>query len=104
MFCSRLAGKWICKQSVNLDVKGKTQLTGGKISNQDRDVALKTNGLELQDVNGKHTKGGARVNASSSVGDIMKNSYSDIKNGQIPLIDAHGSSEQKNAVAGVTRG
>lgn len=92
------------KQSVNLDVKGKTQLTGGKISNQDRDVALKTNGLELQDVNGKHTKGGARVNASSSVGDIMKNSYSDIKNGQIPLIDAHGSSEQKNAVAGVTRG
>lgn len=92
------------KQSVNLDVKGKTQLTGGKISNQDRDVALKTNGLELQDVNGKHTEGGARVNASSSVGDIMKNSYSDLKNGKIPLIDAHGGSEQKNAVAGVTRG
>ncbi|MBW5827048.1 hemagglutinin repeat-containing protein [Yersinia kristensenii] len=92
------------QETVNLTVGGKTQLIGGKISNQNNDVALQTQGLELQDINGKHTEGGARVNGSSSVGEMMKSGFSDLKEGKTPLIGAHGGSEQKNAVAGVTRG
>lgn len=92
------------KQSVNLNVKGKTQLIGGKISNKDSDVVLNTNELELQDIEGKHTEGGARVSGSSSIGDNIKNGFSDVKDGKIPLISAHGGSEQKNAVSGITRG
>ncbi|MDN0124519.1 hemagglutinin repeat-containing protein [Yersinia aleksiciae] len=92
------------KQSVNLNVKGKTQLIGGKISNKNSDVVLNTNEIELQDIEGKHTEGGARVNGSSSIGDNIKNGFSDVKDGKIPLISAHGGSEQKNADSGITRG
>ncbi|CNI15588.1 Hemolysin [Yersinia thracica] len=92
------------KQSVNLQVAGKTQLTGGKITSKNSDVVLKTQGLELQDINGKHTEGGARVTGSSSAMGMIGDSFNDLKDGKTPLIGAHGGSEQKNAVAGVTRG
>ncbi|MFW5387815.1 hemagglutinin repeat-containing protein [Yersinia sp. 2542 StPb PI] len=91
-------------QSVNLNVTGKTELIGGKISNRDSDVNLQTNGLELQDINGKHTQGGARVNASSKVTEIIGSGIGEMMEGKTPLLGAHGGSEQKNAVAGVTRG
>ncbi|MFA3780912.1 hemagglutinin repeat-containing protein [Yersinia sp. 1652 StPb PI] len=91
-------------QSVNLNVAGKTELIGGKISNRDSDVNLQTNGLELQDINGKHTQGGARVNASSKVTEIIGGGIGEMMEGKTPLLGAHGGSEQKNAVAGVTRG
>lgn len=91
-------------QSVNLKVAGKTELNGGKIANRDSDVNLQTNGLELQDINGKHTQGGARVNASSKVTEIIGGGLSEMMEGKTPLLGAHGGSEQKNAVAGVTRG
>lgn len=91
-------------QSVNLKVAGKTELNGDKIANRDSDVNLQTNGLELQDINGKHTQGGARVNASSKVTEIIGGGLSEMMEGKTPLLGAHGGSEQKNAVAGVTRG
>ncbi|CNI03017.1 hemagglutinin repeat-containing protein [Yersinia pekkanenii] len=90
-------------QSVNLKVAGKTELNGGKISNKNQDVVLQTNGLELQDINGKLTEGGARVNASSKVTEVIGDGFGEILAGKIPLIGAHGGSVQKNAVAGVTR-
>lgn len=91
------------KESVNLKVNGKTELIGGKITSKNSDVALQTNGLELQDINGKHTQGGAKVNVASSAGDMLKNGVSDLVDGKTPLLGAHGGSEQQNAVAGVTR-
>lgn len=59
---------------------------------------------QLQDINGKHTQGGARVNASSKVTEIIGGGLSEMMEGKTPLLGAHGGSEQKNAVAGVTRG
>lgn len=90
-------------QSVNLNVAGKTELIGGKISSQDSDVNLQTNGLELQDINGKHTQGGARVNASTKITETIGNGVDEMMEGKTPVLGAHGGSEQKNAVAGVTR-
>lgn len=94
----------IGKQNVELNVNGKTELIGGNIANQGGKVDLQTNGLELQDVNGKHTQGGARVNGASSVMKMLGNGASDLMEGKTPLIGAHGGSEQKNAVAGITHG
>ncbi|HIF9040987.1 TPA: hemagglutinin repeat-containing protein [Yersinia enterocolitica] len=91
-------------QSVNLNVAGKTELIGGKISSQDSDVNLQTNGLELQDINGKHTQGGARVNASTKITETIGSGVGEMMEGKTPVLGAHGGSEQKNAVAGVTRG
>ena len=91
-------------QSVNLNVVGKTELIGGKISSQDSDVNLQTNGLELQDINGKHTQGGARVNASTKITETIGSGVGEMMEGKTPVLGAHGGSEQKNAVAGVTRG
>lgn len=92
------------QETVNLKVGGKTQLIGGKISNQNSDVTLETHGLELQDINGKHTEGGARIMASSKVTEMIGSGLSDLKDGKTPVLGAHGGSEQKNAMAGVTRG
>ena len=92
------------KKSVDLKVKGKTELIGGNIANQGGNVDLQTNGLELKDVNGKHTQGGARVNGASSVLKMLGDGASDLMDGKTPLIGAHGESEQKNAVAGITHG
>lgn len=94
----------IGKQSVTLNVKGKTELTGGKIANQGGKVELHTNGLELQDISGKHTEGGARVSGASSVIKTLGNGARDLMEGDTPLIGAHGGSEQKNAVAGIAHG
>ncbi len=91
-------------QSVNLNVAGKTELIGGKISSQDSDVNLQTNGLELQDINGKHTQGGARVNVSTKITETIGSGVGEMMEGKTPVLGAHGGSEQKNAVAGVTRG
>ncbi|EKN4810683.1 hemagglutinin repeat-containing protein [Yersinia enterocolitica] len=91
-------------QSVSLNVAGKTELIGGKISSQDSDVNLQTNGLELQDINGKHTQGGARVNASTKITETIGSGVGEMMEGKTPVLGAHGGSEQKNAVAGVTRG
>ncbi|CQH50070.1 Hemolysin [Yersinia enterocolitica] len=91
-------------QSVNLNVAGKTELIGGEISSQDSDVNLQTNGLELQDINGKHTQGGARVNASTKITETIGSGVGEMMEGKTPVLGAHGGSEQKNAVAGVTRG
>lgn len=92
------------KQTVNLKVKGKTELIGGNIANQGGNVDLQTNGLELQDVNGKHSQGGARVKGASSAIKMLGSAASDLMGGKTPLIGAHGGSEQKNAVAGITHG
>ncbi|WP_145583103.1 hemagglutinin repeat-containing protein [Yersinia thracica] len=91
------------KNSVNLNVSGKTELIGGKLSNQAQDVALQTNGIEMQDIKGKHIEGGARVHAASSVVGSIGAGLKDIKKGKTPLIGAHGGAEQKDAVAGITR-
>lgn len=91
-------------QSVNLQVGGKTELIGGKISSKNSDVVLQTNGLETQDINGKHTQGGARVNASSKITETIGSGVGEMMEGKTPVLGAHGGSEQKNAVAGVTRG
>ncbi|BFI72215.1 hemolysin [Yersinia pseudotuberculosis] len=90
-------------QNVDLTVKGKTELVGGKISSKNSDVKLKTNGLETQDINGKHTEGGARLNASSSVMDMISDGAKDVMDGKAPLVSGHGKSEQKNATGGITR-
>lgn len=92
------------KQTVNLKVKGKTELIGGNIANQGGNVDLQTNGLELQDVNGKHSQGGGRVKGASSAIKMMGSAANDLIDGKTPLIGAHGGSEQKNAVAGITHG
>ncbi|ACY60178.1 hemagglutinin repeat-containing protein [Yersinia pestis] len=90
-------------QNVDLTVKGKTDLVGGKISSKNSDVKLKTNGLETQDINGKYTEGGARLNASSSVMDMISDGAKDVMDGKAPLVSGHGKSEQKNATGGITR-
>ncbi|CNC99271.1 hypothetical protein [Yersinia pseudotuberculosis] len=90
-------------QNVDLTVKGKTELVGGKISSKNSDVKLKTNGLETQDINGKYTEGGARLNASSSVMDMISDGAKDVMDGKAPLVSGHGKSEQKNATGGITR-
>lgn len=90
-------------QNVDLTVKGKTELVGGKISSKNSDVNLKTNGLDTQDINGKHTEGGARLNASSSVMGMISDGAKDVMDGKAPLVSGHGKSEQKNATGGVTR-
>ncbi|MFL4556903.1 hemagglutinin repeat-containing protein [Yersinia kristensenii] len=94
----------IGKQTVNLNVKGKTELVGGKIANQGGKVDLQTDSLELQNVNGEHTKGGVRLNGASSAVKMLGDGASDLMNGKTPLIGAHGGSEQKNAIAGIEHG
>jgi hemolysin len=91
-------------QTVNLNVQGKTVLTGGQIASEQGEVQLNTSEIQASDIHGKNTEGGARLNVSSSVGQMAQDAFKDLKNGKAPLVSGHGSSEQKNAIGGIISG